>query len=286
MTASINPLTSLFTSSFGSGDALLNALYGTGTQSGALSGQASIQALASAETNQARDSKLTAAQPEVQRAISTFTRAVNGAKSVKQLLANPAVMNVLLTAAGMQDQLGSTALATQALTSKLSDPKSLANRLTDTRWKTLAQQYNFDTTKLKSIQNPAAIAAIAKSYAQATWQAGQDTVTPGLSNALAFRAGASKLTSVDLILGNPVMRKVVTTALGIPEQIAFQSLNAQEIAISSRLDITKLKDPKFVESFVKRYLIENSANVASAAASSNATPDLTTLAIKGRGFLA
>jgi Protein of unknown function (DUF1217) len=189
----------------------------------------------------------------------------------------------LLTAAGMTDQIGHTALATQALTSKLSDPQSLANRLTDTRWKTLAQQYNFATTGLKTIQNPAAITAVANGYAQATWQTQQDAVTPGLSNALSFRASASTITSVDQILADPTMRTVVTTALGVPQEIAFQSLNAQEKAISSLLNITKFKDPKFVESFVQRYLIANAANTASTPTS---TPDLTTLAVQGQGFLA
>jgi len=283
MSGSVNYLTSLFSASVGSGDPILNALYGTGTQSAGSSGQTPVQALTSAEQNETKDVKLTAAQPDVQRAITAFTKAVNGATSVKQLLANPAVMKVLLTAAGMSDQIGYTALATQALTSKLSDPNSLANRLTDTRWKTLAQQYNFATTGLKSIQTPAAIAAIAQSYAQATWQTQQDAVTPGLSNALSFRASASTITSVDQILGNPTMRTVVTTALGIPEQIAFQSLKAQEKAISSQVDISKFKDPKFVESFVQRYLIANRTNVAS---SSTTTPDLTTLAVQSGGFLA
>jgi hypothetical protein len=283
MSGSVNYLTSLFSSSFGSGDPLLNALYGTGSQSAASSGQTPVQALTSAEQNQTKDVKLTAAQPTVQRAITTFTQAVNGAKSVTQLLANPAVMNVLLTAAGMTDQIGYTALATQALTSNLSDPQSLANRLTDTRWKTLAQQYNFATTGLKTIQNPAAITAVANGYAQATWQTQQDAVTPGLSNALSFRASASTITSVDQILADPTMRTVVTTALGVPQEIAFQSLNAQEKAISSVLDITKFKDPKFVESFVQRYLIANAANTASTPTS---TPDLTTLAVQGQGFLA
>ena len=86
---------------------------------------------------------------------------------------------------------------------------------------------------------------------------------PGLSNALTFRGEASTINSVDQILGDPVMRKVVTTALGIPLQIAFQPLEAQEKAITSRLDITKFKDPKFVESFVQRYLI--AANNSSSA---------------------
>jgi hypothetical protein len=78
------------------------------------------------------------------------------------------------------------------------------------------------------------------------------------------------------------MRNVVTTALGIPQQIAFQTINAQEQAISTRLDITKFQDPKFVETFVQRYLI---ANAAASSSSSSSTPDLATLAVQGSGIL-
>ena len=88
----------------------------------------------------------------------------------------------------------------------------------------MAQNYNFSATGLASFQNPATIASIANLYATDTWETNQDSVTPGLSNALAFKAQASTITSVDQILGDPTMRTVVTTALGIPEQIAFQDL--------------------------------------------------------------
>ena len=79
----------------------------------------------------------------------------------------------------------------------------------------------------------------------------------------------------DQILGDPVMRDVVTTALGIPLEIAFQPLEAQEKAVTAQLDITKFKDPKFVESFIDRYLIANSAS-----ASATSAPDLTTLSVE------
>jgi Protein of unknown function (DUF1217) len=243
-----------------------------------------VQALQSAEQNQTQDVKVTSVQPMVQSAISQFTQAVTSAKSMTQLLANPTFMNVLLTANNMSDQIGYTALATKALTSNLADPNSLANQLTDTRWKTLAQTYDFSSTGLAAFQKSTTIASIANAYATATWQTNQDSVTPGLSNALAFKAQASTITSVDQILGNPTMRTVITTALGIPEQIAFQDINAQEQAISTRVDLTQFQDPKFVETFVQRYLIANAANASSS--SSSATPDLTTLAVQGQGILA
>ena len=277
MSGSVSYLTSLFSASFGAGDAMLDAIYGIG---GPSTTQNPVQALQSAEQNETQDLKVTAAQPAVQMAIKQFTQAVNSATSVTQLLSNPMVMNVLLTANGMSDQIGYTALATKALTSNLGDPNSLANTLTDTRWKTLAQTYNFAANGLSAIQNPAAIASIAAAYTQSTWETSEDSVTPGLSNALAFKAQASSITSVDQVLSNPTIRTVVTTTLGIPEQIAFQDLGAQELAISSQLNVSQFQDPKFVENFAERYLIANSSS-----ASASSTPDLTTLAVQGQGIL-
>ena len=76
-----------------------------------------------------------------------------------------------------------------------------------------------------------------------------------------------------------------TLAVWSPKKVsgttAFQSLGAQELAISTRVDITKFQDPTFVESFVKRYLIENASNNAAAPAT---TPDMTTLALQLGGM--
>jgi hypothetical protein len=277
MSGSSSYLTSLFSTTFGAGDSLLNALYGSGAGSAQ---QDPVAALRSAEQNETQDIKVTGAQPNVQQALKQFTLAVNSATSVTQLLANPAVMNVLLTANGMQDQIGYTALATKTLTSDLTNTNSLANQLTDTRWKTLATTYNFAANGLTSIQTPAAIASISAAYTKATWEAGEDSVAPGLSQALDFKARASTMTSVDQILSDPSIRSVVTTALGIPQQIAFQDLTAQENAISTHLDVKQLQDPKFVETMAQQYLIANSGSASAAS-----TPDLTTLAIQGQGFL-
>ena len=87
------------------------------------------------------------------------------------------------------------------------------------------------------------------------WRQSLDQATPGLSNALAFLSQASSIKSVDEILGDSVNRTVVLTALGIPQQIAFQSLTAQEQAVSSRVNISKFQDPKYITSLTDQYLL-------------------------------
>jgi Protein of unknown function (DUF1217) len=265
----------------GAAGGLIDTLYGY-SPSGASSGTNPVTALDQAEQNQTKDVAITAAEPQVARAISTFTTAVQSATSPAELLNNPTVMQVLLTANGLSDQIPYTALAQKTLLSNPNDPKSLVNQLTDPRWLPVVQTYNFANDGLSVIQNPATIATIANGYAEYTWRASLDAVTPGLSNALTFRSEASTITSADQILGDPVMFQVVTGALGIPEQIVFQPLAAQQQAITSRLDITQFQDPKFVESFVQRYLIAEQTS----ATASNTPPSLDALAAQAQGLIA
>jgi len=264
-----------------SGDPVLTALYGINGQPGSRP-QNPVLAMQLAEQNKTKEIATTAKEPLIARDIAAFSVAVTAAKDPAALLKNPAVMKVLLTANGLADQLSYTGLARKALVSNVNDPKALVNQLTDTRWKTVVQTYDFANKGLSILQNPKVIRTLADAYAEVTWRKSLDAATPGLSNALSFRQSAGSITSLDQILGDPILRKVITTTLGIPEQIAFQSLPTQEKAISSQIDITKFRDPKFVESFTQRYLIAAGAKASTATRS---TPDLTMLAVKAQGLL-
>ena len=258
----------------------LATAYGLGGARSVSAFQSPASALLAAERDGARNIKLTAAEPEVALALKTFTSAVKNAKNVGQLLANQGAMRVLLTANGLGDQANYPALAKRALLSDPADKKSLVNALPDTRWKAVAKTYQFGTKGLSVIQNPKVIEAITHGYAEFTWRESLEQATPGLSKALTFRTEAKKFTNVDQILGDKLMRDVVTTALGIPKQIAFQPLEAQEKAITSRLKIEKLQDSKFVENFARRYLL-----AAATQAGQTDTPDFTALATRLRGLV-
>ena len=278
MSGTINYAQLFGTSTSGAGSGLLDAIYGIGASG---SGVDPLQALTTAENDQTQDIAATAQQPQVQQTIAAFQAAVKSATSATSLLQNPAVMTVLLTANGLADQIPYTALAQKTLLSDPSDSNSLVNQLTDTRWAPVVKLYNFATQGLTVLQNPAVQSTLANAYAEAIWRQSLDAVTPGLSNALTFRGEASTITSVDQILGDPIMRTVVTTALNIPEQIAFQDLTAQEQSISSRVDITKFQDPNFVDTFTQQYLI--AAQAAAATAPSGASLD--SLAIQAQGLI-
>jgi hypothetical protein len=247
---------------------LLSTIYSTSDGTSTVSSDP-LGALKAAEANSTKDIAQEAAQPQVARDIATFRAAVASAKTPAALLQNPTVLKVLLTANGLGDQTAYTALAQKALLSNTSVSTSLADQLPNTAWKSAASTLDFANSGLSVIQNTSVLDTIANGYAEVLWRQSLDTTTPGLSNALTFRSEASTITSVDQILADSSLRSVVLTALGIPETIAYQDIGAQEDAISNRLDITQFKDPKFVEQFAQRYLIQN--NIADSDSSTNST---------------
>ncbi len=275
-------LAPLSSSSGGTAATLLDEIYGTSASSTVQTETNPVAALDQAEQDQTKDIATTAAEPQVAREISEFTTAVESATSVSQLLNNPTVMKVLLTANGLADQASYTALAKQTLLSNPDDSSSLVNQLSDSRWLPVVETYDFANKGLSVLQNSSVISTIANGYAEYTWLSSLDQVTPGLSNALAFRSEASSITSVDQILGSTTLFYVVTGALGIPEQIVYQPLQAQEKAISARLNVKDLQDPKFVQNLIEQYLINEKAS----ASASSSTTSLAALAVQAQGLIA
>jgi hypothetical protein len=235
-----------------------------------------------AQKDEAVDVAQQAKQPMVQQAIAAFTTAVSHAKDIKTALGNPNVQKVLLTASGLSNYIGETGLVQKAFMSDLSDPKSLANKLGDSALLSTVQTYNFAKNGLAELQNPQILATLTNGYAEVTWRQSLDKATPGLSNALDILSQATSIRSFGDILARPSNFYVITGALGIPPNIVFQSLSAQQTAINSRVDYAKFQDPAYVTSLADQYLLSQRENSQSNASTS---PDLTTLAVQSSGLL-
>jgi hypothetical protein len=240
------------------GSGLLDALYG-GAQASSVDPVAALQQAVKNQTTAVADE---AKQPDVARDIAAFRKAVANAPDAKTLLADPTARKVLLTANGLGSQTDFAALASKALLSDTSKSGSLASQLSNAQWLTVAKTFDFANKGLTVLKKATVLDSIANGYAEVAWRNSLDQTTPGLSNALDFRSRASTIKTALQVLGDPTFREVVTVALGIPKQIAYQSLDAQAKAITDRLDVTKLSNPTFVEQFTRRYLIENATNNA------------------------
>jgi hypothetical protein len=235
-----------------------------------------------AQQDQTADVALEAKQPQVLQAINAFNTAVANATSIQSALANPNVQQVLLTANGLSNYIGETALVQKAFLSDPSDPNSLANQMGDSTLLSAVNTFNFAQNGLAELQNPQVISTLTNGYAEVMWRQSLEQATPGLSNALTFLQQASSINSVDDILGNMVNFEVVTTALGIPQSIVNQDQTAQQQAISSRLNISDLQNPNFVTSLTDQYLLTMQENNSSA---SGTGTSLDALAVQAAGLV-
>lgn len=265
---------------------MLTTLYSSGSNLGstAVSTGNPLTDLKLAQANEATDVAQEAKSPQVARDIAAFQTGVANAKDIQTALANPNVMKVLLTANNLSNYIQYPALAQKALLSDPSQSDSLVNQLNDSTLLNTAKSFAFAKNGLAALQNPQVIATLTNGYAEVLWRQSLEKATPGLSNALAFLQQASSITSVDGILGDSVNRSVVLTALGIPEEIAFQDLTAQEQAVSSRVDVKNFQNPSFVTSITDQYLLTMQQQAQSNGSSS--TPDLTALAVQAEGLIA
>ncbi|MFT8243053.1 DUF1217 domain-containing protein [Roseomonas sp. BN140053] len=202
-----------------------------------------------------------ARDPQVQRSLSRYQSALDGAKDLESALKDPRVLSVLLPALGLDGEQNKPALVFRALTSDLSNPKSLVNRLGDSRWASAAKTLNLAAGNgLQALRSAAMQQTITRGFESFTWRKGLDDQALGLSDALYAQENAATVDDPYDILGNGVMRRVVTGSLGLPDAMAVQSVETQARAITSRLDLSKLSDPREVTKLVQRYVMNRAQN--------------------------
>ena len=171
----------------------------------------------------------------------------------------PVARRVFLKAHGLGSQVDAVALAKKALASDPTDEESLAYRLgaTNGAWLDAAMKYNFPLFGLTELKTSTSRSRKCPTTMSPNCGSTCSTSScPGLGSAILFKRIAAKLDTPIKILGSALGREVVTTALGLPRQLALQSLQAQEKAIVQRLDVKKLKNADFVDKLVQRYLIQ------------------------------
>ena len=205
-----------------------------------------------------------AKDPLIARQMDGFAKAVAKAPDLKTALRDPRVLNVLLPAMGMPDAVGQAGLAQRALTADPADTNGLLSRLSDTRWKTAAQTLNLAKGGIEVLRDPKLQATLSEGLRRLAWQYELSAGQAGLGDALVFQERAATAKTAYDVLGDPVLRRVVTTALGLPQQIAVQSVEAQARAVASRLDIGKLQNPKEVAKLAERYVVAAAGTSSSA----------------------
>lgn len=172
------------------------------------------------ERTQAQQKEIFRQAPVVDRAVQEFSERIGGIQTAGQLLDDYSVLKVALGAFGLDDDINNKAFIKQVLESDLDDPLSLANKLSDDRYRAMAETFGFNSASGPQLTSAGAL---------------QDFPTVG---------------TPDDLLANRSLLKQALAKFGLEDQQNNQFF-LQRVLESDLSDpasfVNKLSDPKLVE---------------------------------------
>ncbi len=202
--------------------------------------------------------------PFIERQVEAFRDNILDLETPEELFEpqNAETLNFVLTAFGLQDRQGDTGLLERALLepTDTAEEDSLVAALTDTRIGFLRDELLLGDVGLSVLQDETVIDQLVEDFQENLFVTSQGSQNPNVPDAIVFRENANLVESEFEILADPVLRNVVFTVLGIPEEVAVQDVDTQAELITSQLDIEDLQDPDFVQDFTERFLVQSDIN--------------------------
>lgn len=211
--------------------------------------------------------------PAVARSHDHLRAKIDKLSSADDLVSDYRLLDTTLKAFGLENDINSRAFIRRVLESDLDDPKSLANRLGDKRYRQLAEAFRFD--KGAAAESRKGLAdRIVERHVAAELESRVGTVDGNLRLALNAQrelpalAGskASDNTMWYTILGSPPLRKVVEGAFGMSSAFARLPLDRQLQDVkeqAGRMFGTEspqaFADPQNLEKMIQRFLLRAQA---------------------------
>jgi hypothetical protein len=191
----------------------------------------------------------------IQSDIDYFKTALDKVKTVDELFKNPRLVSFIATATNLSGEEEYPGKMMRILSESVDKSDAVMYRISDNkRYAQAASTLMLGDGGLENIKLATTQDDLVSAYKTAKFEGSISDDNPAVRKARYFENYIGKTTSPYEILGDPILRDVVTTTLGLPAQIAVQPVETQAQTIADHVDITKFTDPKFRESFIKRYL--------------------------------
>ena len=176
--------------------------------------------------NLPRYQAMTAAEPAVKSATAYYEANIGGVTSIQDFVGNYRLLSYALDAYGLGDQINSTALITQVLEGGVSNPKSLANTLSEFALEGVRRGFQFRRRGgifgIVGERGPDDNEQLCR--AAAGERSGRSEGV-GVQLALYFQRVAPTVTSEYGILADPNLLEVAQTILGLSPSTSAQNLD-------------------------------------------------------------
>ena len=203
--------------------------------------------------NLTRYQAMTAAEPAVKTATAYYEANIGNVASIQDFVGNYRLLSYALDAYGLGDQIDAKALITKVLEGGVSNPKSLANTLSDSRWKAFAAAFDFVGQGASSVSSASAVKTTTADYVEQQLESDQGAQDVGVQLALYFQRVAPTISNEYGILADPNLLEVAQTIFGLSPATSATNIDAQAKALSQLMPISDLQDPKKLQQLTERF---------------------------------
>lgn len=205
-------------------------------------------------------------RPDVAREKAYYLSEIEKITSIDDFMANDRVFRFAMEAFGLGDMSYAKGFMRKMLEEGLDSSSSLANKLSDSRYKAFVETFNFarygeTTTVFESTRQ-----GTADRYVRQALETQSGEQNQGVQLALYFERKAATLTDPYDILADKALIEVVRVGLSLPENLSALPLDRQADMILKKMDIEDFQDPekvqKFLETFTMKWDIENGTNLS------------------------
>jgi len=203
-----------------------------------------------------------AKQPQMQREIDYFLENAKKIESPEDFFKDRRLMQVALGAFGLEQELNYTARNKAIMTEDPEAKESLVNRLAEPRYKQISQAFDFFGSGVEKLQDEDFLKEIADKFLTNQFEKNLGGGNEALREAAYFRRKVAEVAEdgdIYKLMGDKVMRSVITDTLRIPKEIVNQSLDRQAKVIESKVKAADFQDPAFVDKFLARFLTQKDA---------------------------
>lgn len=216
---------------------------------------------------------------QIQRDAAYFTGKIDSILTAEQLVSDRRLLSVALGAFGLEADIGAKAFVQKVLEGGTLDERSLANRLSDKRYLQLAEAFGFGepgdpNTKLSEFPSKILSAYYERQFETAVGKQQSDLrLAMGFTRDLDFAIQRQNTENGRwfAVMGNPPLRQVVQTALGLPKAFAGLDIDRQLVEFKAAAlrvfgtdKVSDLSKPEMADQVIRRFLVRS--EVAASAA--------------------
>lgn len=209
-------------------------------------------------------------RPDIRRDNDYFEARIGSINTAEELVSDRRLLRVALGAFGLQEDINNRFFIRKVLEGGTLQQDSLANRLSDTRYRDMARAFGFGdlavpSSKLSDFGKKITARFREQQFELAVGQQnGNMRLAMSASRELPTIIGSNETdrTKWFRIMGNPPLRKVFETALGLPVSFGKLDLERQLVTFQDRsrsqLGVTQLRElvePSNIDKLVQRFLL-------------------------------